>query len=168
MAGEESIDWSQEYNYLGTAVNTTTIYTIVSGALTQSTVWKYTTIATTKPAPAVLTVKKSETFYVGSKDQEKSNYTIAYKANGTTVETTTTYYYHLNAVGATPANEAATALEANGDSYMTRSNTVRADGSTKQISYYTIKEAGGTDSILIAAMPVRFSVASMPGVKTDV
>ena len=39
--GEEQIDWSQEYNYNGTLVKTTTVYTHdTAGALTESVVFK--------------------------------------------------------------------------------------------------------------------------------
>ena len=60
--GEEAIDWSQEYNFDGTLVKTTTIYTHdADGALTKSTVYKDDTVRTVKPED--LTIKKSETVY---------------------------------------------------------------------------------------------------------
>ena len=49
----------------------------------------------------------------------------------------TTYFYHI------AGNNFANAVDANADSYMTRTNTVRSsDSSTKQISYYTGTEPG--------------------------
>ena len=72
--GEEQIDWSQEYNYNGTIVKTSTIYTHDNdGALTLSTVYTDVSVRTDKPAS--LTLKKSETFYKGAKNEEKANYT---------------------------------------------------------------------------------------------
>ena len=144
-AGEEAIDWSQEYNFDGTLVKTTTIYTHdADGALTKSTVYKDDTVRTLKPED--LTVKKSETFYKLGKGDEKADYTDNYKLNGTNIDTTTTYFYHIpadpDAEPAVEESDLARAADANADSYMTKSVTLRSDDSTKQISYFTGTEAG--------------------------
>ena len=105
--------------------------------MTESTVYDYTVVSVTKPLLAVLTLIKSDTFYKGNKSEEKSNYTNTYKPNGIDIDTVTTYYYHIS------GNDYAGAVDANSDSYMTKSVTKRfSDDSTKQISYYTGTEAG--------------------------
>ena len=92
---------------------------------------------TAKPTDSELAVeddfqKKSYTLYrnSGTKGSEKADYTENYKSDGTTVDTKTTYFYHIT------GNERAGASAANADSYMTESETRRVDATLKQVSYY--------------------------------
>ena len=94
-AGEEAIDWSQEYNFDGSLVKTTTIYTHdADGALTKSTVYKDDTVRTLKPED--LTSEEDRDLLQGQGRRE-GRYTDNYKANGTDIDTTTTYFYHIPA-----------------------------------------------------------------------
>ena len=110
-AGEESIAWSQEYNYSG-SVKTLSVYTNDAGVLKNVAVYKDDAVKTGLPAQAVLDamVKKSVTYYQGDvKGSEKSDYTYNFR-NGS-VDTTTTYRYFKDAT-----HQYVSALEAPTDS----------------------------------------------------
>ena len=84
-------------------------------------------------------LKSTTTYNAIDKGSEKAIKTTNFKADGLTTDTITSYFYRSDL---THEFDAGDATRVTADSYMTRSNTVRGDGTPKQTTYYTGTEAG--------------------------
>src|SRR5205085_2376463 len=88
--GEEKADKTYNYNYAGTAIKTTTLFTYAADTLSQSVTYRNDTGSVTTPG---VTVKRSITLYIGNEGEEKATTTYNYNFAGTAIKTTTLFTY---------------------------------------------------------------------------
>ena len=87
--GEEKAERTFNYNFAGSTVKTTTLFTYVNDTLDESVTYRGD--ITGVPVPA--DVKKSVTTYIGNEGEEKAEYTYNFNYLGTQIKTVTEFTY---------------------------------------------------------------------------
>jgi hypothetical protein len=90
--GEEKAERTFNYNFLGTTVKTTTIFTYTLDTLTKSVTYRGNITGATTASD----VKRSETLYKGPESEEKADRTFNYNYEGTQIKSTSIFEYTLD------------------------------------------------------------------------
>src|SRR4029077_6838743 len=90
--GEEKADKTFNYNFDGSAIKTTTIFTYTLDTLSKSVTYR----GYVAGVPAATDPKRSITLYIGNEGEEKADKRLNYNFDGSAIKTTAIFTYTLD------------------------------------------------------------------------